>query len=82
MNDMKIPQLIPEINPNQYPMLMRRIKEHIIGDMVDTQALVKDSQRERAKLGFAINAEKEQQIARLEAEFGIERPLTDNRWWL
>ena len=73
---------LPELNLPQRTLLELKIQE-IIGSDIDTQALVQAGEREQAKYGFEINAEKKQQRMRLNKAFGIpEPPEPDNRWWL
>lgn len=62
---------------------LNQMIQEIIGDDIDTQSLVQAGEREKAKYGFEINAEKKQQRMRLNKAFGIpEPPEPDNRWWL
>ena len=69
---------LPELNPPQRKLLTEKMRE-IIGDDIDTQALVQAKEREKAKHAFTVNETKEAQRLRLCKAFGIEIPEMSHR---
>lgn len=78
---MKLKHEIPEVGHNQY-VIFERLVNHILGDDVDTQALVRAGHRQLAKDGFAVNERLKQQRNRLREVLGIPAPPKPDRNWV
>ena len=74
-----IDESLKELSTNEVETALLKLIKSIIGDDIDTQALVQAKEREKAKHAFTVNETKEAQRLRLCKAFGIEIPEMSHR---